>query len=260
MSFPSPSQDSNPAARISRLIAKALPISVKRTSLDAWAAALDVPDGPGLERDHEVVQLLSDCVEELRLLVLQLRQLGVPDGLYAPYIDRLKKAFSAANLTNPWGATVGNFLNSDVMLALAWCSHVVPEDEATATGEELASLADLLGELEAALQAPGLPEYVRATFVRHLVGMRRAIRLAPLRGTGSLKEASRTILADMNIDKDEIRAAAATADKSTMHHLGGTLYKAWKKTAELAGDGEKIAKAGKQLVDFVSDVVEKLPG
>jgi hypothetical protein len=75
-----------------------------------------------------------------------------------------------------------------------------------------------------------------------------------------MKEASRTILADLNIDKDEIRASATTADRPSMNHLGEALYKAWKKTAEIAGDGEKIAKTGKQLVDFVSEVLDKLPG
>ena len=117
----------------------------------------------------------------------------------------------------------------------------------------------LLRELEDALQAPGLPEAVRAAFTKHLLGMQRAMKIFPVRGVKPMKEASRAILADLNIDKDEIRDAASTADRSAMGNLGNSLFKAWKKTAEIAGDAEKIVKTGRQLVEFVSDAIDKLP-
>ncbi len=60
----------------------------------------------------------------------------------------------------------------------------------------------LLRELEDALQAPGLPEAVRAAFTKHLLGMQRAMKIFPVRGVKPMKEASRAILADLNIDKD----------------------------------------------------------
>jgi hypothetical protein len=164
MSFPTPTQDSNPAARISRLIANAMVVSPKKNPLDVWAEVLEVPPGPSLERNHEVVQLLSDCVEELRLVVLQLREQGVPDELFVPYVDRLKHVFAAQNLSGTWGTIVSNYLSSDVMLALAWCSQVLPEDSNAATDDDLAGLAALLAELKRALEAPGLPQTVRAAF------------------------------------------------------------------------------------------------
>lgn len=260
MAFPTPTEESNPAARISRLIAKAMTVNGKKSALEAWADALEVPANEhGLERTHDVAQLLSDCIAEVRLLKLQLRQQGVPEALYSPYISHVEHALSATNLTAAWGTTVSNYLGSDVMLSLAWCSHVLPDESSATSDEDLAVLATLLRELEDALQAPGLPETVRSAFAKHLAGMQRAMRIFPVRGARPMKEAARAVLADLNIDKDEIRDAAIAADKSAMQKLGGALFKAWKKTAEMAGDADKIIKTGKQLLEFVSDAVEQFP-
>lgn len=260
MAYPTPTDESNPAARISRLIAKAMHANGSKSALDAWGEALEIPtSGQSLDRTHDVAQLLTECIEEVRLLKLALRQRGVPEALYSQYISHVEHALSATNLTAAWTTTVSNYLGSDVMLSLAWCSYVLPDESVGATDEDLVGLAALLVELEDALNAPGLPEAVRSAFTKHLLGMQRAMKIFPVRGASPMKEASRAILADLNIDKDEIRDAASTADKSAMGNLGGALFKAWKKTAEMAGDADKVVKTGKQLVDFVSDVVDKLP-
>ncbi|WP_287953263.1 hypothetical protein [Diaphorobacter sp.] len=261
MAYPTPTEESNPAARLSRLIAKAMRTNdSSKSALEAWGDALDIPtEGIGLECTHDIAQLLTECTEEVRLLKLALRHQGVPEALYSQHISHVEHALSVTNLNAAWSTTVSNYLGSNVLLSLAWCSYVLPNESVGATDDDLIGLAALLRELEDALQAPGLPEAVRAAFTKHLLGMQRAMKIFPVRGVKPMKEASRAILADLNIDKDEIRDAASTADRSAMGNLGNSLFKAWKKTAEIAGDADKIVKTGRQLVEFVSDAIDKLP-
>ena len=83
MAYPTPTEESNPAARLSRLIAKAMRTNdSSKSALEAWGDALDIPtEGLGLECTHEIAQLLTECTEEVRLLKLALRQQGVPGPL-----------------------------------------------------------------------------------------------------------------------------------------------------------------------------------
>lgn len=260
MATPPPTEKSNSPARLSRLISRAREADSQRTTLDAWAQALGVPEGgTGLDRTHDAADLLTECIEEVRLMKLALAREGVPEPLYSQYVSHVEHALTATNLTSRWDTTIGNYLGSEVMLALAWCAHVLPDDSATASDEDLATLTELLKELERALEVPGLPDFVRTAFSKHLAGMQRALKAFPVRGVKPMREAARAVLADLNIDKDEIREAASTAEKSAMSSLAGSLFKAWKKTAEIAGDADKVIKTGKQLLEFFGDVAEKLP-
>jgi len=128
----------------------------------------------------------------------------------------------------------------------------------TTTNEELGALTELLAELEDALKAPGLPRFIVDTISKHLAAIRRAIRLCPVQGTKPMKDAARALTTDIQLDQDEIRSAADSADKSAMSRVGDGLYKVWKKTAEVAGDADKLMKTGQQLIEMATDVIDKL--
>jgi hypothetical protein len=259
MAYPTPTDSSNPAARISRLVARALSAGHSNYTVDVWAIALGLPvGGTGFDSTHRVAHLLGECIEEARTLRRAMEQMGVPEGLYEPYVARVEKLFAFTGLHATWNSTINHFAVSEVMLALAWCSHVLPEDDDAVSADDLAELAGLLGELEEALQAPGLPEVIRAAFAKHLAGMKRALELVPVRGAKPMKIAARAILADLNIDKDEIRAATTAENAPAVKQLGGKFHGAYKKAVEVAGDVDKIMKVGKPLLEWVKDAMDQI--
>lgn len=261
MAFPTVLETANPAARIAHALTLAINSNSRSTVLDAWCYAFDVSNEiSGLAREHEVAQLLSECLIEIRLLSLGLQLQQVPENLYGPYVSRMSQIFSVSNLNSAWQTAVSNHLGNEVMLVLAWCSHVLPQEAGEGTAEELEALERALTELQAALDAPGVPEPMRVAFAKHLAGMSKALRLFPLRGAAPMKAAARVILADLNIDKDEIRTVASQGDSAAVKTLGQKFEKAFKKTAELSGDAEKIIKVGKPLVEFVYESIQKISG
>ncbi|MBS0347565.1 MAG: hypothetical protein JSR69_14040 [Proteobacteria bacterium] len=233
--------------------------SHQKSTLDAWAFAFDLAESAqGLDLTHEVTDMLVATTRELRSMRALLADFGVPESLLSYYVTYPEQAMTATNLSAPWGTTISNYMKDEVMLSFAWYSYVLPEEASTTTDEELSALKELLVELEEALKAPGLPRFIVDTISKHLEGIRRAIRLCPVQGTKPMKDAARALITDIQIDQDEIRSAAENADETAMNRLAGGLYKVWKKTAEVAGDAEKVIKTGQHLLEIATKVIDKL--
>lgn len=259
MAYPTPLEKSNSAARLARLFAKAMSASQQKSTLDAWAFAFDLTESAqGLDLTHEVTEMLVETTRELRSMSTLLADLGVPEGLLSYYVTYPEQAMIATNLSAPWGTTISNYMKGEVLLSLAWYSYILPEEASTTSTEELIALTELLAELEETLKAPGLPRFIVDTISKHLAAIRRAIRLCPVKGTRPMKDAARALITDIQIDQDEIRSAAESADKTAMNRVAGGLYKVWKKTAEVAGDAEKLMKTGQQLIEVATNVIDKL--
>lgn len=182
---------------------------------------------------------------------------GVPADLLEPYTSRTEHALSIGNLNNPWKLTVSNYLGADVLLALKWYEFVLPEDSETSTSEDVSELAGLLMDLEGALAKPGIPAGL-AEFVRKQVdSIRKAVWLFPVAGVAPIRAVARAMAADIHIDDDEIRAMVQRGDAKAVAEVGGKLKKTWEKAVHIAGDLEKLSKAGKAVLE-VGDFVTKL--
>lgn len=233
-----------------RFILKAIRNKQDASTLDALAHALGLPDEvQGLDRQHQTADLITSVISELRAMTATLADMGVPQDLLDPYTSRTEQALAVGNLNNPWKNTITNYLGADVLLALKWYAHVLPDDVVTSTTEEVAELSSLLTELEEAAAQPGIPTAL-AQFIRKQVeAIKTAIRLFPVTGVAPIRAAARTMAADIRLDDDEIRAAAQQGDPKAVAEVGGKLKRTWEKAVHIAGDVDKLGKAGKAVLE-----------
>ena len=259
MAYPSPTSKSNSASRLYRLFYSALRANRQKSAADAWAEALELPtDLDGLERTHQLNDLLQDCIRELRRMTTDLKVAGVPDALLSHYVTHPEHALLPTNANATWEPTRAQYLPDDVMLSFAWYSHVLGDDGQAASREDLQELEALLRSLEQALLAPGLPPDLVDLLRKHCTAMQRAVRASPVAGIEPLRDSARSLVADITIDKDDILSSARRAEKSAVGKVGSALGEVWKKAVEVAGDSEKMAKAGVALLEFVDTAVKHI--
>lgn len=251
-------QKQNAGGRIERFIVHAISRNQDATTMDALGYAFDLPgEIQGLDRQHRLADLTTSVITELRRMKAALSDQGVPADLLEPYTSRAEHALSIGNLNNPWKLTISNYLGADVLLALKWYGFVLPDDSATSSSEEVYELAGLLKDLEETLEKPGIPAGL-AQFIRKQVdSIRKAVWLFPIAGVAPIRAAARAMAADIHIDDDEIRAMAQRGDAKAVAEVGGKLKKTWEKAVHIAGDLDKLSKAGKAVLE-VGDLVAKL--
>ena len=228
-------------------------------AIDAWAEVFGVADETaGFERQHEVAKLLAAVAVEIKLMEMQLREAGVPDELSAPFVQQLTSAAAIGNLANSWHNIRGNHFGAELRLSLRWFKHVLPDESLAATLEDLAELESLLTELQVKAGGVGFPRSLTAFVEKQVQAIREALRQYPIGGPAALKRATRSMMADIQIDEDEIRTAAQSADPAAVAEAGDLLRKVWNKAVSIGGDVEKLSKSGQSLIEFGSAVYKML--
>lgn len=240
----------NTGGRLERFILHAMRNKQELNTLDALGHALGLPDEvQGLDRQHQVANLITSVISELRRMKAQLQDQGVPAELLDHYTAYAEQALSVGNLNNPWKTTIANYLGTDVLLALKWYAHVLPDDAVTSTPEEVAELSGLLDELEEAVAKPGIPVALSQFIRKQIDAIKTAVRLFPVTGIAPIRAAARAMAADVHLDDDEIRTAARQGDPEAVAEVGGKLKRTWEKAVHIAGDVEKLGKAGKTVLE-----------
>lgn len=198
-------------------------------ALEGWAETFEVPaEIQGLDRHNEVAKLLAALTHEIRLMDRQLNEAHIPDDLRKRFVDQLAQAASVSNLPNQWHNIRSNYLGPEVRLSLKWFKYILPEEALHATTEDLVELEALLAELEKKVEVDGIPASLAAFVQKQVAAIRDALRQYPIGGPAALKRATRTMVADIHLDEDEIRQAAGGArHRLCNQHARGLAFCRW---------------------------------
>ncbi len=107
-----------------------------------------------------------------------------------------------------------------------------------------------------------LPEALFAYLSDQLVAMKTAIDAVVVTGSSDIKAAVRKAVADMHFNEDDLKAEASATHSEAVTHVRSKFGNLYKKSAEVAGDLEKLGKGAKLLSDGVQWLVlqwDKLP-
>lgn len=242
----------NSADRVLLLIDSAFHKDRTKTSTDVWASVFGIVEEHPVEKQRLVSDYLSAVGAELLSIERALATADVPEPLHKASIARIRTAFSVGALNSKWDDHAGRHLEAETRMALRWIAYTLPKEPAGAAIEEVEKILVLLDDLEDQLAAGGLPDGLKALLEKHAGEMRRAVKLFPVQGVAGLRKVVRSVLADIHLDEDEIRHATQQGDTNRVRAVLGRFGAAFKKTAEITGDLDKIAKG----VSLASDVIE----
>jgi hypothetical protein len=223
----------NSASRLHAILQKAQQQGDKAT-FQVWAEVFGVKGANDQQTAELVLSHLQWLHLELQLLEGQVRSANLSPHLYEGAFSRVRQIASPLNLAAGWQSYRGN-LTADVLLALAFCNELLPDEEATIDPAELIEITKQVDELSQLLAQSALPEAVRQLVAHHLELIRTALAQYPIRGAKALREARREALGEIIEVKD---AVAQERQSEEVSRLG----KLWKKVNSVVDAVVKIDK------------------
>lgn len=225
----------NSASRIHAQLERAL----QQTDAAAWAVWANVFGVKGTN-DQQTVELVLPQLHwlhvELQLLEEQVRVLPLSAHLYESAVTRVRQVISPLNLGSGWNGIRGS-LTPDVMLALAWCNEMLPDEESAIDPADFLEIQGQVEELDTLLGRSELPERIKKLIAHQLELIRTALAQYPIAGARALREAGRSALGEIIESREDVREQPDT-------EAVGRLAELWKRVNTVADAALKADKLG----------------
>ncbi|EKD98297.1 MAG: hypothetical protein ACD_23C00493G0002 [uncultured bacterium] len=241
----------NSADRLIAIVDSAFRKDRSKASTEVWASVFGIEEEDAVEKQRLVSDYLSAVGAELLSIESALAAANVPEPLHKASITRIRNAFSVGALNSKWDDHAGRHLEAETRMALRWIAYTLPKESSAASIEDVTSILELLDDLDAQLSNGGLPAGLKVLLEKHAAEMRKAVKLFPVQGVAGLRKVVRTVLADIHLDEDEIRSATQQGDSNKVRAVLGRFGAAFKKTAEITGDLDKISKGTSLVIDVI---------
>lgn len=227
----------NSAARIHALLTKATSHQSDKALYQVLADVFDVHGATEAETGQLVLPRLNWFYVELELLEGQVRSSQLSAHLYDGAFSRVRMVISPINLASSWSSMRGN-LTPDVLLAIAFCSELLPDEEAGIPPGELAEISAEVDALSDLVRESSVPDALRQLIEHQLQLIRIALNQYPIQGAKAFREAGRTALGE--IVEAKATTGALVQDAQELSRLG----KLWKRVNTATDVALKIEKVG----------------
>ena len=237
----------NSATRLLRILEQAGSHTDNIQTVDAWAKIFGVAVEHPIRRAVAVGELVRAMRHELEIAAVGLATANFSKSLYESAFSRIENAISPMQLPNTWNQ-VKQYVTPEVLTALAFCTEILPDEEAQISADELESIRQKVQELRTAATEPDTPPRLRLLIQHHVELIERALAEYVVVGAKALREAGRTALGEMIEAKDEVAPAKDSPAVSTLESTWKTVNTA----ADLALKGEKLAQLGQKAWESLS--------
>jgi hypothetical protein len=235
----------NSASRVHSILSKTQ-LQPDIATYAVWATVFNVKGANDQHTAELVLSHLNWLHIELQLLEYQVRNAGLSAHLYESAFARVRQIVSPLNLAASWQGYRGN-LTPDVLLSLAFCNELLPDEEVAIDSEELAEITKQAESLGAMLEQSSLPDAVKKLIAHHLELIYVSLAQYPIFGAKALRQAGRAALGEIIESKDAI-GKQQKADE--INHLG-TLWKRVNTVADAALKAENVAQLGQRAWDVL---------
>lgn len=236
----------NSASRIHALLTKALQQPDHATYL-VWAEVFGVKGANDTETAQLVIVRLHWLHTELQLLENQVRSTNLSPHLYQGAFSRINNILSPLNLPAGWNGLRGN-LTADILLAIAFCNEMLPDEESEIDPAELNSIGEQVVQLSDLLAESVLPERLKQLIAHHIELIQEALAQYQVFGAKALREVARTALGEIIEAKDAVAPQQTSEEISRL----GTIWDRVNKAADFALKTERVAQLGQRAWEALS--------
>lgn len=244
----------NSASRLHAFIS-ALPHHADNTQvLSAWAKAFVVEGADGTRQARLVTEQLSLLANEIDFVRSGMAQANFSQHLYDSALSALEAALSPMQLPSSWNS-VRQYFKPEYMLALQFCSEILPDEEDEISQEDLDSIQTLVTELEElAGSASSAPVRLKRLLGSQAANIRGALVGYRIAGAKALRDAVRASYGELVEAKDIIAEHRDSPEVSK-------LAEAWSKVNKVADAALKIdgvAQLGHRAWLFIESVIQSV--
>lgn len=208
-----------------------------------WAEIFGLDVEKAHSDPHKAYVLLNLVREEVDLIERLMRDTAFSEALYAPYLVRVRNAVSISNINASWSNYKSN-LQPDTILALKYCSEILPAEPQLST-EELQRVLDKVHELKQEIGNTRLSRGVYDFLMSQLAIIERSILEYPIKGGDAIRRAFRDGFADLVSHADNLEKELDKAEASKVAAIWSSLKEAGKEFVE----AERIASAYVRLIE-----------
>jgi hypothetical protein len=151
----------------------------------------------------EVIKRLPLLIDQFENILNQMSNTSFSENLYRNYFKNVISAFTTINLDTDWGHFVHN-INSELMLALKWCSEVLPDEEEHLDDATVKNWIDKVEKLLFDLTSSDLSIDLRQLLSKHLESLRDALNKYQLVGLREIEDSLLQTLGSLNRQKTRI--------------------------------------------------------
>lgn len=243
----------NSAYRLSEIVQAALKAPEKTSTVDVWASIFDIDVTDKHEKISTVSSLLSALHSELNLVRRQMDETDFSESLYKPYLRKVENAISGQSLSTPWQSFKQN-LTPDAVLALRFCSEILPKQEDPIAEEDRDEILDTISKLEDLLANTSLSPSI-VNLIHNQIGLiRRALGEYSIIGIKAVKKAVHTATGELVEHQEEVRQNAASEEMSLLRKI----LEKTSKTADGVIKTDKAISAGGNILSLIYDTFDKL--
>lgn len=245
----------NPAKRLFRLIEQVAKKPDQISTAHAWAEVLGLDAQSTANDPHQVQAKLKSIREEVDLVGKLMAETSFSPMLYAPYLDKVRKTISVSNIDAGWANYKHPNLQADTLLALQYCSEILPS-EPDISMEELQSVLDKVNKLRSEIETLALSRSVRDFLLRQLDIIENGIHDYPIKGGSAIKNAFKEGFADLASNADSLEKEADKAEASRVVQVWGAFRTAGKVFVET----DRFASAYISLIEKGQNASQALIG
>lgn len=234
-------QNLNSATRLHRLLQQAENHANDKQVMETWAKIFAITEPRANKRALLVAERLAAMLRELEQIQTQMRQADFSDSLYASALTNIEQCLSSMLLSGSW-SQVKQYLQRETLIALAFCSEIIPDEESDISPGALTEISNLVGELRSSLLEADISPRLRKLIEHHIALIEGAIAEYPIAGAKAFREAARTGLGELIEVRDVLKEEKNSPPVSKLD----TVWKRVNETADIALKAERISQLGQK--------------
>lgn len=245
----------NSAYRLKEILNSIAKTPDKTPVHEVWAGAFSVKETDQHKRNFSISRCLADLHDEVELVRGEMNKLGYSDYLYNSSLNKCNAIFGVSSLMGSWGQMKSQ-LAPEVLVALGFCSEILPNEEELIDNKNLEELAKMASELRECLKSSDLPSYTKNVIEKHINKIEEAISKYKAVGAKALAEVMQAAYGDVIANESVFNEAKGSEEIRKLSRI-------WQKTkAVLDGvvDANKrlgamqgMSEKGQKILEFIEN-------
>ncbi len=245
------SKNINSASRLHAVLSQAAGMSTNASSLAVWEQIFQIQEEPSEARKAVLIsERLRWLHQQLEIVRTQMKQANISENLYTAAFNNIEQAISTLILPTQWNNGV-QYLKPETLLALEFCSEILPDEELLIDPETLEEIRSMVQELEKSLAVTDLPESLITLILHHIELINRALNQYPITGAKALREAARTAIGELIEAKDEVKANNNSEEVAQLGRVWGKINN----TADVVIKADKLAQLGSKAWAYLENLL-----
>ncbi len=209
----------NAAYRVFYIATALSQIRPDQPTFEALAEVFGVIHDTTIDRRLAVDKRRSLFTDQLQIIKVEMNQLDFSQELYFPHLEQLRNLMASLHSDQPWRAYFPS-LSPELLLALNWCSEVLPNEEEIVEGPRIEEWIASVEQVMQKIQSSFLPIEIRAFIMNNLLTTLDALHSYKITGLKKIEDALIRTQGEASIRANVLRDAYEKVDESGQGLVG----------------------------------------